>query len=661
MHLAQSSKDTSGAASSSLSKPNILDTLKLDKALRLAEKKIKEGLLGEAQVIYQDILHKFSKNKKALIGLQLLSTAQEPTNSQLQVTISLFKQRNFQQALANAAQMLKIFPNSVTLHNISGASNASLMQFDAAIESYSQTLKINPNLAEVHYNIGNSYKNKGDLNSAMDSFNRALKIKPDFADAYYNLGIALADSGDLSNAIKNYSEALKIKPNVPEVHYNMGIALSHCNTWEAAIESFKKAVDINPSFTEAYNNMGVALDNKGEYEAAIASYNKAIKTNPNYAEAYCNTGVLEQKYRKYQAAEENYRQAIALKPDYAEAHSNLAITLIAMGKQEDALIVLKSSHELIRGQNPANPFHKSFLTISKAKIDHDIEQFTYLANLGYEVEKFNSLSQLYKQVSLEIDWSDEEIFLLSAKHQHLLKEAYNRPVNISDAPKVMGGALNNTLQTKEITKSYFSHGEGLTYIDDFLTPEALKSLKHFLLGSTIWFEVKKGGYLGAYLSDGLACPLLLQIADNLRKKFPEVFKNHQLNQLWAFKYDSNAHKDNNNLTGIKKHADFAAVNVNFWITPAAANLNPESGGLVVYDSPAPLEWDFKVYNTDVGDEKIIQHLKDNSSGYTRIPYNENRAVIFNSNLIHETDKFEFKQGYENRRINITMLFGLRED
>ena len=44
-----------------------------------------------------------------------------------------------------------------------------------------------------------------------------------------------------------------------------------------------------------------------------------------------------------------------------------------------------------------------------------------------------------------------------------------------------------------------------------------------------------------------------------------------------------------------------------------------------------------------------------------IPYNENRAVIFNSNLFHETDNYEFKEGYENRRINITLLFGSRED
>ncbi len=43
-----------------------------------------------------------------------------------------------------------------------------------------------------------------------------------------------------------------------------------------------------------------------------------------------------------------------------------------------------------------------------------------------------------------------------------------------------------------------------------------------------------------------------------------------------------------------------------------------------------------------------------------VPYRANRAVIFDSNLFHETDRPRFKDGYLNRRINITLLYGLRE-
>ncbi len=35
-------------------------------------------------------------------------------------------------------------------------------------------------------------------------------------------------------------------------------------------------------------------------------------------------------------------------------------------------------------------------------------------------------------------------------------------------------------------------------------------------------------------------------------------------------------------------------------------------------------------------------------------------MIFDSNLFHKTDKITFADGYENRRINITMLYGRRK-
>ena len=42
-----------------------------------------------------------------------------------------------------------------------------------------------------------------------------------------------------------------------------------------------------------------------------------------------------------------------------------------------------------------------------------------------------------------------------------------------------------------------------------------------------------------------------------------------------------------------------------------------------------------------------------------MPYRANRAVIFNSELLHQTNKVRFKPGYANRRINVTLLYGER--
>lgn len=146
----------------------------------------------------------------------------------------------------------------------------------------------------------------------------------------------------------------------------------------------------------------------------------------------------------------------------------------------------------------------------------------------------------------------------------------------------------------------------------------------------------------------MACPLLLQIADELRGTFPEVLGEHALSQAWAFKgLESRA--------AVDVHADDAAVSVNFWVTPTEANLTPDRGGLAVSRVPPPSGWTMTDYEADR--ERAVAFLERNTGETLVIPYRENRAVLFESRLLHHSDAPIFSEGYENHRINLTLLFG----
>lgn len=73
---------------------------------------------------------------------------------------------------------------------------------------------------------------------------------------------------------------------------------------------------------------------------------------------------------------------------------------------------------------------------------------------------------------------------------------------------------------------------------------------------------------------------------------------------------------------------------------------------------APLDWALDKFNNDNG--AIRDFLARNGSRPIRVPYRANRAVIFDSDLFHQTDTIRFKDGYRNRRINVPQLFGLRD-
>lgn len=475
-----------------------------------------------------------------------------------------------------------------------------------------------------------------------------------------NKALQYHSKGNIQEAKKYYENFINRGFLNHIVFSNYGVILRDLRKLQEAELFTLKAIQLKPDFAIAYANLTGILRDLGKLQEAESSARKAIQLKPNDALAHNNLGSILRHLGKLQEAELLQRKAIKLKPNFAKANKSLGLILLEKNEFESSLLYFLKSAKLLSYQKETQSSSKRFNTISKAKIEHDIEQYEYLASKKYNLKKFIDLAKLYKKISSEIDWpSDTKLISLSNKHRSLLKDSYNRLIHLSEAPKLKENAVNDELNVANITNDYFNHEFGLTYIDNFLTPQAIKSLRDFLLESTIWFNVKRNGYVGAFLGEGFANPLIIQIADELRKKFPKIFKSYPINQMWAFKYDSRSKNKNSSLKGINVHADFAAINVNFWITPKEANLNPKSGGLIVYDVEAPKQWDFNTLNND--EKRIREELKKSKGNTKLIPYNENRAVIFNSNLFHETDSYEFKEGYENRRINVTLLFGRRND
>ncbi|MBA59273.1 MAG: hypothetical protein CMQ40_08895 [Gammaproteobacteria bacterium] len=567
-------------------------------------------------------------------------------------------------------------------HNL-GVLAVSVNKAAAALPLFKTALEVNPQMEQFWLSYIDALIKEQQFENAKQVFEQAKKQgvdgdrlisleaqlspktkKPNTAGASPSQELLNSLLGHYQNGRLNAAEklAVSITNEFPKHQFAwkvLGAVLGQSGRILEGVVAMEKAVKLAPNDSEAHNNLGNTLRELGRLDEAEANYKQAIALKPDYAAPLSNLGVTLQGLGRLDEAEASCRQAIALKPDFAEAHSNLGMILNALGMRENALKHFQISLDLERGSKLLDPKHISFISISKAKIDHDIEQFEYLAGSGYDTTKFNELAAVYRIVASEIDCaSDTEVVPLSDKHRGLLGDTYNRPFHILEAPLLDEPTIGKNLNVNKITNDYFSHEFGLTYIDEFLSPKALSSLWDFLLGSTIWFDFShSNGYIGAYLKDGLSSPLILQIAEDLRLKLPKIFKHHKLTQLWAYKYDSRA-RDKGSFGGIGAHADFAAINVNFWITPNSANLNKLSGGLVVYNSEAPKEWNFKTYNND--EKRIRKEITKRGGNKIVIPYNENRAVIFNSNLFHETDNIDFKDGYENRRINVTMLFGERE-
>jgi tetratricopeptide (TPR) repeat protein len=409
--------------------------------------------------------------------------------------------------------------------------------------------------------------------------------------------------------------------------------------------AYRAALALSPGHPMVLHNLGVIAASGGDRAAAIEQFGAAIAAEPRYASAHYHRAVAFQALGRHQDAIADFAQAATIDPSHYPSHRALGFSYLAEGERGRALDHFARTYELRRGTDRTGAAAKSLDQANRIKLLHDAEQFRYLAGIRRDRARFEAMARIYEAVACDFPLTPTK---LTNADLERLGETFNTAINVRDAPEIVDGATASRPDRKHVVRA-FSEGPGALYFDDLLTPSAFASLRRYLLESTIWHDFTHiGGFVASYLEDGLACPLLLQVADELRTNLSELLGDYPLTQAWAFKaVESTASVD--------IHADDSAVSVNFWMTPAAANLDPGRGGMDICLEPPPPEWRITGYEQDRA--RSVAFLEQHRHRLLRVPYRENRAVLFRSRLLHFSDRPEFAEGYENHRINITLLFG----
>ena len=342
--------------------------------------------------------------------------------------------------------------------------------------------------------------------------------------------------------------------------------------------------------------------------------------------------------------------AVEKDPGCAPARDLLAKVHVALRDYASALSDFDALAALVHDQRPPPPDQYS---IPAHFALHNIEQLDHIlasnrdgqASGGVLAEQLLGLGS---HLAGMIGGADGEAPWVSVNARS--SQMFADPPYVKVSTEKLPRYLNPNVDYRPIQQAIVD-GLKVQVIDDFLTPEALDQVQKFCLESTVWRHPYKFGYVGAFPQHGFASTSLFAIAEEFSLALGEAFDEYQLAQWWAFVY-------NTKLPGTDIHADDADFSLNFWITPDSANLDPSSGGLVVWDKTAPSDWSYGDYNS--GGERVRQYLQDHNAESTVIPYRANRAVLFEGHLFHRTDDFTFAPGFANRRRSVTLLFRRRK-
>jgi hypothetical protein len=183
-------------------------------------------------------------------------------------------------------------------------------------------------------------------------------------------------------------------------------------------------------------------------------------------------------------------------------------------------------------------------------------------------------------------------------------------------------------------------------IDDFLDEATRAKLHEELLSDQMW---RLKNPVSKHLHNSRP---RTSAVDALLPKVDAEIKRGWSNSIglidyWALLYAKN--------TDGNVHADFGQLTLTYWLTPDHYNLEPATGGLILFDVRRGPEEGADRYL--VAGKESERHVRARSSHHTVVPYRCNRAVLFDSSHYHKTHTPVFDVSTpQGMRMNLTLMY-----
>lgn len=184
-------------------------------------------------------------------------------------------------------------------------------------------------------------------------------------------------------------------------------------------------------------------------------------------------------------------------------------------------------------------------------------------------------------------------------------------------------------------------------IDHILSTEALERVRTTLAGSREWHVPNWG-----------------REALDLAKRFQRIVEPQidgttglctetaRLTGLGAVRLKSCFAIRCNGNAGLLPHSDDADVVLNLWLTPNRFNRRPGSGGMTFWDRRVPKGLPKETFTNAAWVRRYL--ARSGPAARLQIPYRENRAILFDARMIHQSQPILFTaERPEELRLNLT--------
>ena len=205
---------------------------------------------------------------------------------------------------------------------------------------------------------------RGDLGAARVALDEAARLLPDTPAILHLRGLVEMAAGAPMVAISWLQQAVALAPppGTPLHLNNLGVALRQVGRAAEAVPALQRAIAIDPGYASAHNNLGAALAELGRHREARDAFARACALRPDDAEAAINLGNSHVQLGALDAALEVYRATAARHPDTAAPWNAIALTLVQLDRDMEALPFLDRTIAIDAGFKDAR-FNRAMLQL----------------------------------------------------------------------------------------------------------------------------------------------------------------------------------------------------------------------------------------------------------------------------------------------------------
>jgi Flp pilus assembly protein TadD len=153
-------------------------------------------------------------------------------------------------------------------------------EFDRALADYNDSLRLAPNNAISHNGRGAILRNMGELDAALADYTEAIRLDPRSHKAYANRGQIWCLKGDLDRALADQDLHIRINYNDPIGYLFRGDTYRYRGDFARALADFDRAQALSAPSSAPFTSRGLTYEKMGDFVHARAEFEKAV-ASPN--------------------------------------------------------------------------------------------------------------------------------------------------------------------------------------------------------------------------------------------------------------------------------------------------------------------------------------------------------------------------------------------